>query len=68
MVTIRIFDFGMNLLRTLVENNNRPVSDHNLDVWDGRDQNGKVVPNGVYFYRIDLGTGNPLFGKIMVIM
>jgi photosystem II stability/assembly factor-like uncharacterized protein len=67
-VTIRIFDFGMNLLRTLVENNSRPASDQNMEVWDGRDQHGKVVTNGVYFYRIDLGTGNPLFGKIMVIM
>jgi len=67
-VTIRIFDFGMNLLRTLVENNNRPVSDQNMEVWDGRDQHGKIVPNGVYFYRIDLGNGSPLFGKIMVIM
>jgi photosystem II stability/assembly factor-like uncharacterized protein len=67
-VTIRIFDFGMNLLRTLVENNSRPVSDQNMEVWDGRDQHGKIVPNGVYFYRIDLGYGSPLFGKIMVIM
>jgi len=67
-VTIRIFDFGMNLLRTVIENNSRPASDKNMEVWDGRDQHGKVVPNGVYFYRIDLGTGNPLFGKIMVIM
>jgi len=67
-VTIRIFDFGMNLLRTVVENYNRPASNSNMEVWDGRDQHGKVVPNGVYFYRIDLGTGSPLFGKIMVIM
>jgi len=26
-----------------------------------------VVPNGVYFYRIDAGSEKPVFGKIMVL-
>jgi len=67
-VTIRIFDFGMNLVKTLIQNAGRGVSDKQIVYWDGRDESGKVVPNGVYFYRIDIGSGNPLFGKIMVLM
>jgi hypothetical protein len=67
-VTIRILDFGMNLVRTVIQNASRIPNSEQLDLWDGRDESGKIVPNGVYFYRIDLGSGTPLFGKIMVIM
>ena len=67
-VTIRIFDFGMNLVKTLIQNSYKNISSENFEFWNGRDENEKIVPNGVYFYRIDLGTGTPLYGKIMVIM
>lgn len=66
-VTIRIMDFGMNLVRTLVQN--YPLSEgDNFVVWDGRDENGKILPNSVYFYRIDRGGSDPIFGKIMVLL
>jgi len=67
-VTIRIFDFGMNLVKTLIQNASRGISDEQIAYWDGRDESGKIVPNGVYFYRIDIGSETPLFGKIMVLM
>ncbi len=67
-VTIRIMDFGMNLVKTLIQNVNRPTSESNIEVWDGRDEFGKIVPNGIYFYRIDFESGDPVFGKILVIM
>ncbi len=66
-VTIRILDFGMNLVRTIIQNNVLSIGD-NFVTWDGRDENGKIVPNGVYFYRIDRGNKEPIFGKIMVLM
>ena len=52
---IRLFDFGMNLVRTLDE-----------PIWDGRDADGYRVPNGTYFYAIDAG-GETLRGKILVL-
>ncbi len=67
-VTIRIFDFGMNLVKTLIQNANKNINSENFEFWNGRDKNGKIVPNGVYFYRIDLGGSKPLYGKIMVMM
>ncbi len=68
-VTIRIFDFGMNLVRTVIQNATRlGGSGDQKDIWDGRDQKGNIVPNGVYFYRIDFGSDEPLYGKIMVLM
>lgn len=78
-VTIRIFDFGMNYIRTIIQNGQRGNNIHQInsansdningviDFWDGRDQNGNVVPNGVYFYRIDINSSDPVFGKIMVL-
>jgi ligand-binding sensor domain-containing protein len=68
-VTIRIFDFGMNYLKTVIQNAPRKISpsDPPYDSWDGTDDNGSLVPNGVYFYRIEVGSKDPLFGKILVL-
>jgi len=77
-VTIRIFDFGMNLVKTLIQNADRsnPIHKVNannpddingvIDYWDGKDDSNSVVPNGVYFYRVDIGEDTPVYGKIMV--
>lgn len=67
-VTIRIFDFGMNLVRTLIQNAPRNLPGEQIEFWDGKDENGKIVPNGVYFYRVDIDSNEPLFGKIIVLM
>lgn len=67
-ISLRIFDFGMNLVRTVLQNTQRGVNPEQLDYWDGKDDLGKVVPNGVYFYRLDIGDSAPLFGKILVMM
>ena len=58
----------MNLVRTLIQNAPRGISEEQFENWDGRDGSGKIVPNGVYFYRIDIGSDEPIFGKIMVLM
>ena len=67
-VTIRVFDFGFNYVRTVVQNapRNRGV-DGPPDFWDGKDENGNYVPNGVYFYRVDIGDNDGVYGKILVL-
>lgn len=76
-VTIRIFDFGMNLVRTVIQNAERGSDSEgenssqgrgSIDYWDGRNERGDFVPNGVYFYRIDFDNKKPSFGKVMVLM
>ena len=67
-VTIRIFDFGMNLVRTVIQNVERVGGREYIDNWNGRDENNEIVPNGVYFFRIDIGNDEPLYGKILVLM
>jgi hypothetical protein len=67
-ITIRIFDFAMNIVKTVIQNADRiKTLDDAPDKWDGRDENGDIVPNGVYFYRIDFDSGDPVFGKIIVL-
>lgn len=65
-VSVRIFDFNMNLVRTLIQNAQRGGQDQ-IEYWDGKDDDNKYVANGVYFYRIDIGDKEKLFGKILVI-
>ena len=66
-VTIRVFDFSFNYVRTLIQNAAR---NRNLegppDFWDGKDDNGNYVPNGVYFYRVEVGDNDAVYGKILV--
>ena len=67
-VTIRILDFGMNLVKTVIQNVSRIGGREYIDNWNGRDENDEIVPNGVYFFRVDIGDDEPLYGKIIVLM
>ncbi|MBT8380510.1 MAG: hypothetical protein KJN64_14935 [Ignavibacteria bacterium] len=65
-VTIRIYDFGINYVRTVIQNAPRSRTIEGApEFWDGRDDNGNLLPNGVYFYRVDIDDEKPLFGKII---
>lgn len=66
-VTIRIFDFAMQPVRTLIRNAQRSTGREYDEVWDGKDDEGRRVANGVYFYRIELEGSEPLWGKIFVL-
>jgi hypothetical protein len=52
-VRIRIYDVAGRLVRDLVDG--RYAADRHLVSWDGRDDAGRAVAGGVYFYRIDAG-------------
>jgi hypothetical protein len=66
-VTVEIFDFGMNRVRTIVNNALRSGPREYDEIWDGRDDTSTQVSNGVYFYRVVLNGGDPVWGKIMVL-
>ncbi len=60
---VRLFDFGMQLVRTLTPD--QQAGDGLEALWDGRDEAGYRVPNGVYLYSVDGGGDGR--GKILVI-
>jgi len=66
-VSIKIFDFGMNLVKDLVSDKPRPSSGDYYELWDGRNENGIYVANGVYFYKLELSGEKTAWGKIVVI-
>jgi len=77
-VTIRVFDFGMNLVKTVIQNVQRGFPIHTIDgsssaengvidFWDGKDDAGNTVSNGVYFYRVEIDDKEPVYGKILVV-
>lgn len=66
-ITIKIFDFGMNPVRTVIQNASRSGTEELFTQWDGKDENGGRVANGVYFYRIQVDNENDTWGKILVI-
>lgn len=63
-IRIRIFDFGMNLVRDL-ENNSFSPGTYEA-VWDGIDGKGRKVANGPYIYVIENGS-RQIDGKILVV-
>ncbi len=64
-VTLRIFDFGMNLVRTLVAGETRNQGSRE-ELWDGRDNRGIQVANGPYLYTVSSAEGT-FRGKILVL-
>jgi hypothetical protein len=73
-VTIRIYDYNMDLVRTVIDGARRQAgasrasqrSSEPTDHWDGRNEAGRVVAPGVYYYKITTDKGGRAFGKIVV--
>jgi PKD repeat protein len=56
-VTIQIIDAFGNVVRTLVSDIQRPAGTYE-DVWDGKDDVGNPVRDGVYYFLIDFKSGD----------
>jgi hypothetical protein len=52
-VTLGVYDASGRIVRTLVDEN-LPAGAYTV-TWNGRDSEGRLVPNGVYFYRLISG-------------
>ena len=52
-VCLRIYNVAGELVRTLVRKNQEPG--HYAVSWDGKDEKGRVVPSGIYFYHLNAG-------------
>lgn len=63
-VRIRLFDFGMNLIRNL-ENQTLPAGTYETS-WDGFDETGRRIANGPVFYIIEEGHRKTT-GKILML-
>jgi hypothetical protein len=64
-VEIKIFTIAGRLVKELYPGISRYGP--NYAEWDGRDRLGRNVANGIYYYVIKAGDGEPYYGKIAVI-
>lgn len=53
-VSLRVIDHGGDVVRTLIANRRVPAGTRVRAVWNGRDDAGRIVPDGVYDYRVNL--------------
>ncbi|MEX0681798.1 MAG: hypothetical protein WD097_10495 [Balneolales bacterium] len=65
-ITIRLFDFGMNLIRELDEFQQLGPGTYEA-VWDGTDQQGRKVANGMVFYEVQTNENGRTVGKILLL-
>ncbi|MBN2007946.1 hypothetical protein JW960_01225 [candidate division KSB1 bacterium] len=66
-VTIRVFDFAMELVATVVENKSRPAGGDFAEIWNGRTSKGDLLANGPYFYQLVLDGDGTYWGKILIL-
>jgi flagellar hook assembly protein FlgD len=65
-VSLRIFDAGGRLVRTLVSNEEHAVPGTCLERWDGKDEKGRRVSSGIYYYRLT-AAGKDLSRRMVVL-
>ncbi len=66
-VTVEVFDFGMNRVRTIIKDAQRSGTSEHDEIWDGLDDSRRQVANGVYFYRVTIDGNDASWGKVMVL-
>jgi len=66
-VTIKIYDAGGNLVRTLLDGQAQDAVTEQSVPWDGRNGDGSIVANGVYFYVIESSADERAVGKTAVL-
>jgi hypothetical protein len=66
-VAIKIYDFEMKLVKTILENAPRAGGVEYDQVWDGKNGKGETVANGIYFFKVEGPGGQKEWGKIGVI-
>jgi hypothetical protein len=65
IVNLAIYDVTGKLVKTLVAGEAKDAGPHEM-VWNGRDEAGRVVATGVYFYRLDTGGYSQTRKMVMV--
>ncbi|RMD93479.1 MAG: hypothetical protein D6814_15590 [Calditrichaeota bacterium] len=65
-VTIRVYNFAMEQVAEIVSGKERPANGSFFEVWDGRNPDGDIIANGVYFYSVQLEGEGIFWGKFIV--
>ena len=66
-VTIKVYDFAMDLVKAVLDNESKPGPGDFTALWNGRNEFGDAVANGVYFYSVELDGDGTYWGKVMIV-
>jgi len=66
-VTIKIYDAAMQLVATLLTDEPQQADVEQAVIWNGTNDMGEIVANGVYFYVIESSAGERAVGKAAVL-
>jgi hypothetical protein len=71
-VTIEVYDFAMNLVAIVINNEPftsgiYPTFGGGRPSWDGRNGNGDNVAVGMYYFKLELSSGEIRWGKLAII-
>ena len=66
-VTIKVYDFALDFVATVVNGKYRDIPGDYYEEWDGRNREGEIVANGVYFYKLDKSGQGEAWGKIVIL-
>jgi hypothetical protein len=64
-VTIEVYNMLGQSVQTLLKNQNHPKGTHSI-IWDGKDNSGKNVVSGIYFYRMVTSQGYEAIKKMVL--
>jgi len=63
-ITLKIYNIRGQLLRTLV-NEDKAGGNYTI-LWDGRDEDGKAVSSGIYFYKLTAGSSSEVRKMVLL--
>ncbi len=66
-MTIKVYDVSNTLVKTVISKTPMSAETELEESWDGKNEIGSVVANGVYFYVIESSTGEGAVGKVAVL-
>jgi len=66
-VTVEIYDFAMNLVKTVAEDKSRAGGSEYFETWDGYNEDGDMVAVGIYYFKITFSTGDVRWGRLAII-
>lgn len=64
-VSLKLYSFAMEHVVTLALNSARSFGETD-EIWNGKDKFGRLVANGVYFYRLEREGKKDFWGKIVI--
>lgn len=66
-VTISVYDFAMDLVKTVVDSESRAKGTYNTDYWDGLNGQREAAAIAMYYFKIALSTGETYWGKLALV-